>query len=148
MCAVSVRPGLLVTHFGRVVIVVNEIPARQQVSGECWMRCIDARVQDRDFDGTVWPSAFCHLMGQRQFNLLWRPLRNECSVVAANTPGVADAPRIAAADRWFRNEIGFNENNAGITGERVYSIGDRSVIGDAQSEYGPVAELIERSRIE
>src|ERR1044072_2993722 len=118
------------------------------MSNKCGMFRINASVKDRDSDWPVWSSASVNLMRQRQVNLFRRPLRHECSVVATNTPGVADAPSVATTHRRFRNEVWFNENDTRITRQRVYPIVNGSVISNAQSEKRPGAELIERNSIE
>src|SRR5215208_3054257 len=110
------------------------------MSGECWMRRINTGVQNCDFDRTVWSDAPVNLMSQRQVNLFGRPLRYERSVVAADAPGVAYAPGIAATDGWRGNKIRFNKNNPRIARQRGYAVSDVSVIRNPQSVDRPRAK--------
>ena len=62
MRAVSVRPGLLITDFAGVRIIIDEIPSGQQMSGKCGMVRIDAGIKDCDSDGAVRSSSFINLV--------------------------------------------------------------------------------------
>jgi hypothetical protein len=118
------------------------------------MCLVDAGVQNGDLDWAIWSDATIDLMCAIQVDRLWRPLRDVCSIVAAHTPrianapGITDAPRVAATNRWFENEVWFNENDTRILRQRVDAILDGSAVGNSQSEDGPGAELIEGNRIE
>src|SRR5215212_191214 len=107
------------------------------MSRKCWMRHINAGVQNCYFDRTVWSGASVNLMSQREVNLFWRPLRCERSGVAPNAPDVAYAPDVTATDGWYDNEIWFNENDPRIMRQRGYAILDVSVICNPQSEDRP-----------
>src|SRR5918996_5770953 len=96
---------------------------------------INAGVQNCYLDRTVWSNAPVDLMRQRQANLFRRPLRHVRSEVAAHAPCVADTPRVPSTFRWFRNEVRFDENDARVMRQRVYSIFDGSVVCNPQSEY-------------
>src|SRR3954469_21787351 len=98
MRAVTVWSRLRVAFFAGVVVVVDKIPARQQVARERRMTYIYARIQNGDFDGSVRPNTCINLLRARKLDFLGRPLCDVCAVVAAHTPRVADAPRISASD--------------------------------------------------
>src|SRR6185503_687077 len=144
----SVWSRLLVTFFTNVIVVVDEVPAGQNMSCKCWMLRINAGVQNCDSDRTIWSGASVYLMCQRQVNLFWRPLGHVCSVVATNTPGKAHAPGKATTDRGFRDVVRFDEDDARIMRQGVYTIFYGSVVGHPQSEDRSGSELIDGSRIE
>src|SRR6185369_1189694 len=148
VCAVAVWTSLLVADFTRIVVVVDEVPTRQQVSRERWVLNIYAGIEHGDLDWTIWPNAAIDLLRDREVDFLRRPLRDEFSGVAADAPGVTDAPGIAAANRRFGDVVGFDEDDARIMRQQVHAIFDGAVVSQAKAVDRAAAELVDWSRAE
>src|SRR6185295_1140705 len=93
--------GRLITDLAGIRIIVNEVKARQQVSRQCRVRCINPCIQHRD---THWLSiasgATVDRVGLSEMDRLRRPLSG---VVRrrADTPTVTNIPAVSAARGWF-----------------------------------------------
>src|ERR1041384_6740760 len=115
------------------------------MSGERRVLRVDAGVEDGDLDWTIWANAAIDLLRDREMDFLRRPLRDEFSGVAAHAPGIADAPRVAAADGRFGDVVWFDEDDAPIARQQVDAIFDGAVISQTQAIDRATAELIERA---
>src|SRR6185369_9614356 len=115
------------------------------MSSERRMLGVDAGVENRDLDWTIWANPAIDLLRDREMDFLRRPLRDECSGVAANAPGVTDAPSVAAADGRFRDVVWFDEDDARITRQQVDTIFDGAVVSQTEAVDRAAAELVERA---
>ena len=90
---------------------------------------VEAGIEHRDLDWTIWPNASVNLQRSREVNLLRRPLRHVRTCITTDTPRIADAPRVAATNWWLGNVVRLNKDDARIMRQHVDAICDGATIG-------------------